>query len=52
MTQVDFYILQNQTADSIFPFTCRLIEKAYKKQHEITVHLSNLDDANHLDQLL
>lgn len=52
MARVDFYILQGQQAQALFPFACRLMAKAFKKGHQIYVQLTNDKDCRYLDDLL
>lgn len=49
MQQIDFYIL---TSDNPLPFTCRLLEKAYKQNHQVDVCMSSPTDAQKLNDLL
>ncbi len=50
MTQVDFYILQNNAGRE--QFACRIVEKAYRLGHRIYMHTHNAQQAARLDQLL
>ena len=50
MTKVDFY--QIESAEDPLIFTCRLIEKVYRRGHKIYVHASDQNKASTLDDLL
>src|ERR1700722_9636663 len=50
--QIDFYILQQQSSAELWLFACRFLEKTYKLNHRIFVHLANDADAIKLDQML
>jgi len=52
MTKIDFYILPEQSNQSSELLTCRLVEKAFHKQHNIYIHAASSEQANHLDDLL
>lgn len=52
MTRIDFYILEQKQASNRNLFVCRLLEKIYKKGHQSLVHLSDLRQAQQLDDLL
>lgn len=49
MEQIDFYILPN---DNPLPFTCRLLEKAYKQNHQIYVCANSKTQAEQLNDML
>lgn len=50
--RVDFYLLPSEQPHHRWLFACRLIEKAYKKNHKIYIHCANQQDAELLDELL
>ncbi len=50
MTQVDFYILQNNNTRE--QFACRVVEKAYRLGHRIYIHAEDMQQASQLDKLL
>ncbi|MCD6039525.1 MAG: holC [Gammaproteobacteria bacterium] len=52
MSKIDFYLIPSPSENERFTFACRLIEKAYKKQHRIYIHTENKEAAHHLDELL
>ncbi|MEZ5541699.1 MAG: DNA polymerase III subunit chi [Pseudomonadota bacterium] len=52
MTQVDFYILQEDGADARPLFTCRLTEKAYKQGHRVFINTESEAQMKQLDDLL
>jgi DNA polymerase III subunit chi len=52
MTQVDFYILADEKQQARLLFLCRLVEKAYKKQHRIYIHTDSEADSKAIDLLL
>ena len=52
MTQVDFYILKHEARDDRFGLACRLAEKAWQNGHRVLMHVSDDEEARHLDRLL
>lgn len=50
MTKIDFYQIETEE-DPLF-FTCRLIEKVYRRGHRIYVHTPDLDSTRKMDDLL
>ena len=50
--RVDFYLLTQNNPEIFWLTVCRLLEKAYKKQHQIFVYCKQKQDAEHLDELL
>lgn len=52
MTKVDFYILADNTIEQRHLFACRLVEKAFKLDHQIYIHTDDNAQANAIDQLL
>ena len=51
MTHVDIYLLQDDSLDRNH-YACRLIEKAYRRQHHVYVQTSSQEHAETLDELL
>jgi len=52
MTQVDFYILNENSQRNIEILTCQLIEKAVAQQHSVYIQCTSSEQANRLDELL
>jgi len=52
MTQVDFYILQDERPDSRSLFTCRLTEKAFKQGHQVYINTASGQQLRKLDDML
>lgn len=52
MTQVDFYLLPENTAQSAELFACRLSAQLYKQAQKIYLLVNNEEDALRLDELL
>jgi DNA polymerase III subunit chi len=52
MTQVDFYILNDNKTGALPLFTCRLTEKAYRQGHQIYIHTESDSQLRQLDELL
>ena len=52
MTEVDFYILNNDDALQRARFACRLADKAYKLGHRVYIHTESAQQTNQLDDLL
>ena len=50
MTKVDFYILPENSQAEIF--TCKLVEKAYLKKHQVYLHARDDTEARKLDDIL
>lgn len=50
MTRIDFYQIDSNEAP--LAFTCRLIEKIYRRGHRIYVHTGNDEQSRMLDDLL
>ena len=50
--QVDFYLLSNNQPQAGWLVACRLLEKAYLRNHRVFVFCENKDDAMRLDELL
>lgn len=49
---VDFYLLNTSIQDSLYRFTCRLIEKAYLQQKKIFIQVSSHEEGQRIDELL
>ncbi|MBT8116473.1 MAG: DNA polymerase III subunit chi [Gammaproteobacteria bacterium] len=52
MTQVDFYILQDEAARARPLLTCRLTEKAWKQGHRVYINTDTQQQVAELDDLL
>jgi len=52
MTQVDFYILDQQVKGNRFTLACRIIEKAWRQGHRVLVQTQNNEQTLHMDRLL
>ncbi len=52
MTQIDFYILSDQSTHSRELLSCRLAEKVYKLGNRLYIHTATQTDANRVDDLL
>lgn len=52
MTEVFFYILEDDAADASARFACRLTEKAQENGHRVYVHVADEAAADALDSLL
>lgn len=50
--RVDFYLLSSDQSDAKWLVACRLLEKAYSKGHRVFVYCNNIQEAEHLDELL
>lgn len=50
--RIDFYLLNDTHPEAVWLSACRLLEKAYLRNHNIFVYCSNQRDAEHLDELL
>lgn len=50
--KIDFYILDNATAQKSLHFACGLIEKAYLNQDRVYIHTNSKEEAERLDLLL
>jgi DNA polymerase III subunit chi len=49
---VDFYLLNTSIQDSLYRFTCRLIEKAYLQQKKIFIQVNSHEEGQRIDELL
>ena len=52
MTQVDFYILDEQAAGNRYLLACRLAEKIYHQGLRIFINTDSREEAIHMDRLL
>lgn len=52
MTQVDFYILGEQSTGDRFQLACRIVDKAWQQGHRVYLHTNSDAESRHLDKLL
>jgi DNA polymerase-3 subunit chi len=52
MTQVDFYVSEDNSADARARLACRIVEKAYQLDRQVYVVTANAEQAAYLDDLL
>ena len=52
MTQVDFYILAEQSSGDRYTMACRLAGKAWQQGHRVYLHTNSDAESQHLDRLL
>ncbi|WP_414499675.1 DNA polymerase III subunit chi [Zymobacter sp. IVIA_12111.31 C1] len=52
MTNVDFYILSDTTADARTAFACRLVDTILHKQYRVHIHVDDADTASLIDEQL
>ena len=52
MTEVHFYVLQEQSLQHRMLFACRLVSKALKQKREVHLHMSGEESAIAMDELL
>ncbi|MEA2080825.1 MAG: DNA polymerase III subunit chi, partial [Pseudomonadota bacterium] len=52
MTQVDFYLLQDDSAQNRISFACRLADKAYRLGNRVFIHTESAEQSRRLDDLL
>ena len=52
MTQVDFYILKDNSPQAQNLLTCRLSEKAYKQGHQVFINTNTSEQLKQLDDML
>jgi DNA polymerase-3 subunit chi len=52
MTEVDFYILEDQARSTPFSIACRLAEKAWQQGRRVLVQVDGEQEAQHLERLL
>lgn len=52
MTQVDFYVLDEQASGNRYTLACRLSEKIYHQGRRILIHTTTAEETRHMDRLL
>jgi DNA polymerase III subunit chi len=52
VTQVDFYILENDSDDARLRFACRIVDKASQQDRHVFINSSSDVEAQKLDELL
>jgi len=52
VTQVDFYLLQDDSAQTRVGFACRLADKAYRLGNRVFIHTESAGQSHQLDDLL
>ncbi len=52
MTQIDFYLLQDDSWQNRLRFACRLADKAYRLGNRVFIHTESAEQARQLDDLL
>ena len=52
MTEVDFYLLKDDSARSRVQFACRLADKAYRLGNRVFIHTESANQTRQLDDLL
>ncbi len=52
MTRIDFYIIENGSAEATDTFICRLTEKAWSQNNDVYIHTSDETDTTKYDELL
>jgi DNA polymerase-3 subunit chi len=52
MPRIDFYIIDETSAQARLALACRLIEKARKNRHRVFINAGSDQQANQLDELL
>jgi len=52
MTNIDFYILPDESVNERYQFACRLVEKAFRLGHHIYIHGDQPQQIEIVDQLL
>jgi len=52
MTRVDFYVLKDHKSGNHNAFICRLVEKIYKKGHQLLLHVADERQAEMINDLL
>ncbi|STX51980.1 DNA polymerase III subunit chi [Legionella busanensis] len=50
--RVDFYLMSSADVKARWLLVCRLLEKAYTRQHQVFVFCNNKDEAELIDELL
>jgi len=52
MTRIDYYILSTQSTKERLLLACRIVEKAFKKGHQVYVHAEDEQTATQMDRAL
>ena len=52
MTQVDFYILDSDSADARLRLACKIVDKAMQRNQHVFIHAASETEARQLDELL
>ena len=52
MTRIDFYLLDDPTANATLRYACRLTEKAFLLGHQVYVHTESAAQSSALDDLM
>ena len=52
MTRIDFYIIENGSAEATESFICRLTEKAWSQNNAVYMHTMDESHSNKYDELL
>ena len=52
MTQVDFYVLEQNSSQDKYFLCCRITEKAWKSGNRVMIQAGSEEEARHLDNLL
>jgi DNA polymerase-3 subunit chi len=52
MTQVDFYVLNEQAMGNRFTLACRLSEKIYHQGRRVFIHTDSEEESRHMNRLL
>lgn len=52
MTQVDFYVLDDQAGGDRFQLACRVAERAMRAGNRVLIHTPSANETEHLDALL
>ena len=50
--RIDFYLLEEGGPEARWLLACRLLEKAYARNHQVFVNCNHQEDAENLDELL
>jgi DNA polymerase-3 subunit chi len=52
VTQVDFYILENDSDEARLRLACRIVDKAMQRDQHVFIHATSDQEARQLDELL
>jgi len=52
LIRVDFYLVSSNDLQARWLLACRLLEKAYLRNHQVFVYCNNQQEAENLDELL